>query len=188
MPLPANETLFEGIWRKLDEYDAAPEASDVPPAYVLYRNRRFGVMALADAFPKFPHQVVITPREGCYGQKTSVYDMAPSRRLQLELVAQAIGKKLLSNAPEQRVIEHVEGYAVPDHPHIVMFSAERNQGVKLYGKAEPASADTLEATRCLLQIDGDEAAELDSRLQTVEDITLLLDKPSLCLSLTKDQY
>lgn len=54
-------TVFERIWQEPDGH--------------LFRSENHGVMAIADAFPKMPLQVVVAPAAGNPGEEVHFYDL-----------------------------------------------------------------------------------------------------------------
>ena len=120
-------TVFEEIWN-----------SDTP---FIYRNETLGVGALPDAFPKFPDQVVIIPAAGFPDrEQTSVSDLLPVTQLALAALEAAIQRKMehFSGVPGVRGIVRKDGFAVPHHPHIVMFPALRGESTAYTEPPRPA--------------------------------------------------
>src|SRR5687768_7611405 len=110
----AEPTVFERVWSSPDEH--------------LFRSERHEIMAAVDTFPKMPLQAVVAPRTGYKGQQAHFNLLPhPVKRKLLE-VADAVGSKILQQCSiNQRAITHIEGYGVEDHPHIVLFAAEKKQ-------------------------------------------------------------
>lgn len=116
--LPAT-TIFERVWQQPDGH--------------LFKSLRHGVMAVADAFPKMPLQVVVAPATGTPGEEASFYDLELSKQRRLLEVGLVIGSKILEHcAPGQRSMFTLEGFAVQDHPHVVYYAGERGQGIDRY--------------------------------------------------------
>jgi len=115
----STSTIFERIWQQ--------------PSGHLFKSERHGVMAIADAFPKMPLQVVVAPAHGNPGKETSFYEMPITTQRKLLEVGLAIGSKILDHCrPEQRSMFTLEGFAVKDHPHIVYYAGERGEGINRY--------------------------------------------------------
>lgn len=145
---PLATTVFEKIWQQ----DAGH----------LFRSERHGVMAIADAFPRMPLQVVVAPDAGNPGEDVHFYDLELIQQRKLLEVGLAVGSKILDHCtPGQRSMFTLEGFAVRDHAHIVYYAGERGQGIDRYtgqvlGEAavrhtvesitfEPAEIDVLNA-------------------------------------------
>jgi hypothetical protein len=112
-------TVFERIW-------------DQPDGHI-FKSAQFGVMAVADAFAKFPYQVVVAPKNGSAGEAVCFSDLPRYTKRTLHEVADAVEEKIAAQCGDaERVITHTEGFGVPDHAHIVLFGAERRQGEALY--------------------------------------------------------
>lgn len=168
------ETIFQRIFREMGDWQDKGRDGP-PPAYPIFWSRNQRIMALIDRFPKFEHQVVVFPVEGTPGMRFDVHDLSPSRRLQLSLVSQAVGRKLLGAHPEMRAIQHVEGYAVDDHPHELLYPAARGAGPRLWQPSEEAERDVLIAAQERLMFNGRETRWLEKRLAVVKLVSPFLD-------------
>jgi hypothetical protein len=141
-------TIFERVWQQEHGH--------------LFRSEKHGIMAVADAFPKMPLQVVVAPAFGKAGEEVHFYDLELGKQRQLLEVGLAVGSKILDHCmPGQRSMFTLEGFAVKDHAHLVYYAGERGQGIDRYtgqvlGEAavqqtmelitfEPVEADLLEA-------------------------------------------
>lgn len=153
----SSPTVFEKVWDKPEEH--------------LFRSEKHGVMAAADRFPKLRLQSVIAPKEGASGQEASIYSYPEEMQLKLFVVASALGRKMLDNCVDgERVITHIEGFNIPNHPHIVMFAAVRNAGVGLYSpgpQSEVFLNSRFEDTLEVMRFTPVEAKELEARLDEV---------------------
>lgn len=134
----------------------------------LYLSERHKVLMAVDPFAKLPLQSVIAPTTGSAGQE-SHFDELPFRtQLKLHAASSFIGKKMLELCePGERVIKHIEGFGVPDHPHIVTYVAERGQGRDLYDGSFIGAAAVAPATE-QLRLNDDEVDELDGLLTTID--------------------
>ncbi len=152
-----SKTVFEGVW----------ESCENP----LFKSEEHGVMAVADAFPKFPYHTVLFPREG-EDQKVHVHKLARAEAHKLYAVKHAIGAKILEHCDdEQRIVDHTEGFAVPNHAHIVLFAALRGEGKALYDKAIlPNSEEIIEQTIRDITLSEHEGAALEDELDVIRRI------------------
>lgn len=134
----------------------------------LFRSEKHGVMAIADAFPRMPLQVVVAPAEGSPGEEAHFYDLDIRQQRKILEVGLAVGSKILDHcAPGQRSMCTLEGFAVNDHPHIVYYAGERGEGINRYtGKmlGEEAIQRTLE----LITFEPCETRLLERRLDHIE--------------------
>jgi hypothetical protein len=147
-------TILERVWDNPEEH--------------LFLSKRHGVMAAVDTFPRMPLQSVVATQYGTPGQPAHFNLLPQPVKRKLLEVADAIGAKILSNCtPDQRAITHIEGYGINDHPHIVLFAAERKQGAELYtgtNLGPLAVQRTLEVVR----FNSVEAHELELRLDELD--------------------
>lgn len=120
------QTVFQRTMEELHAWDGNGE----PSAYPLYNGD--SVVALLDKFPRFPGQVVIFPVQASPGSNASMFDLRTHVRLSVDLVAHTMGQRMQQVFWDKRIIRHDEGYAVPDHPHTILFPAKRSEGRKLY--------------------------------------------------------
>ena len=154
-------TIFEKVWRD-------------PTSPFLYKNEEVGVGIVADAFPKFPDQVVLIPRDGVTGnEKASISDLSLKTRMGLVSLMSCLDKKMstFSGVPEVRAISHVEGFAVPNHPHIVMFPALRGESIDFFKPSRHADEEVRKmlVARTLknLALTDVEKAKLDKELRSI---------------------
>lgn len=147
-------TVFERIWQQPDGH--------------LFKSSRHGVMAIADAFPKMPLQVVVAPETGMPGEEAHFYDLDLAKQRKLLEVGLTIGAKILKYCiPGQRSMFTLEGFAVKDHPHIVYYAGERGQGIDRYTGTclgEIAVQQTLE----VITLSPVEAEILEARLDGIQ--------------------
>ena len=153
-------TVFEKTMQNYADWTGEGEA----PAYPLYEGLEY--VALVDRFPKFDGQVVIFPSHGQPGQETAPYNLPPSLRLGMDYLTHVIQTRMSSRYPKGRIIRHEEGFAVPDHPHVVLFPAQRGEGKKLYepSQFEPDKSYYRETQR-LLQLESDQKRIVDEKLK-----------------------
>lgn len=117
--LAAPQTIFEKIWQQ--------------PAGHLFRSEKHQVMAIADAFPRMPLQVVVAPAYGTPGVDAHFNDLPLPMQRKLAEVGFMIGHKILQHCtPSQRAMFTLEGFAVKDHAHVVHYAGERGQGIDRY--------------------------------------------------------
>ena len=131
-----HKTVFERVWSD----SASP---------FLYKNEVTGVGIVADTFPKFPEQVVLIPAQGFPERdEATLSDLPLATQLALAALQSVMDKKMrsFSGVPTARAIARVDGYVVPNHPHIVMFPALRGES----GAYTEASRFTDEEIRALL--------------------------------------
>lgn len=151
-------TVFEEAWVNRD-------------APFLYKNETIGVGILADAFPKFPDQVVIIPRDGlAKNEKASISDLDPKIALAMFCLMQFMSEKMasFSGLSGVRAVTHIEGFAVPNHPHMVMFPALRGESQELHKPSRYNSEDVrkllVERTLKNLALTKQEKEVLDTQL------------------------
>ena len=146
-------TIFERVWSQPDGH--------------LFKSERHGVMAVADAFPKMPLQVVVAPARGNPGEEVHFYDLELKQQRKLLEVGLVVGSKILGHCmPGQRSMFTLEGFAVKDHAHIVYYAGERGQGIDRYTGTylgEEAVQQTMEA----LNFTSAEVELLETRLNTI---------------------
>lgn len=151
--------------RNLDDWSGEGSA----PAYPIYEtddSSPLQVVALVDRFPKFFGQVVLFPRQGSPGEQVAPYDIAPAESLGLDYLARTVQSRMSEVFKGRRIIRHEEGFAVPDHPHIVLFPAKRGRGVRLYEPSLFKPDDRyFSAVQRKLRIAGQEKAKIDDRLK-----------------------
>jgi hypothetical protein len=174
-----SETVFQKVSREYDEWTGTGSQGR-PPARLAFGHP--DVRVWVDPFRKLPGTVVVVPREGTPGKDAYLHDLPAHRLDQMSRVRVAFGRKMLA-ITGVRPIEHVEGYGVPDHAHVVMFPAARGEGRALYESVERPGAEELEAeldtTLALYGMRGEEAAGLRQRLTVLASMAILLDAPRL---------
>ncbi|MGF7228760.1 MAG: hypothetical protein ACQR33_02125 [Candidatus Saccharibacteria bacterium] len=149
----ASQTVFEQIWGKPDGH--------------IFKSARFGVMAVADAFAKFPYQVVVAPKDGSAGEAVRFSDLSRHTKRTLHEVADAVEEKIAAQCGDtERVITHTEGFGVPDHAHIVLFAAERKQGEALY-TGSPLGQLAVQNTLDVITFTPIEHRLLEARLEEI---------------------
>lgn len=157
-------TIFERVWTD-------------PASPFLYKNEVAGVGIVADVFPKFPDQVVLVPAQGFpEREEASLSDLPFATQLALAALQSAMDKKMrsFSGVPAVRGVARVDGYVVPNHPHIVMFPALRGES----GAYTEASRFTDEEIRALLvertmqnlALTPSEIDELNEKLRRIQSI------------------
>jgi hypothetical protein len=152
-PRQAPQTVFEQIWDKPDGH--------------IFKSAEFGVMAVADAFAKFPYQVVVAPKDGSAGKAVRFSDLSRHTKRTLHEVADAIEEKIAAQCGDtERVITHTEGFGVPDHAHIVLFAAERKQGEALYA-GSPLGQLAVQNTLDVITFTPIEHRLLEARLEEI---------------------
>jgi len=169
----------------------------IRPIFISERHR---IMALIDPFAKFKHHVVIAPAEGAPGTIAYFQELDPSRQSQLRYVSDQVGRLIFNRfgsvtgnreLPDRRVVDHTEGFAVPDHPHIVVFSARRTEGARLYGhdpKSERAletynnTPHELDAMQDSLVFDPDYKLAVEQGLDSLRSVAFYLDGPQHALT------
>lgn len=162
--ISADTTVFERTMQNFADWTGEGEA----PAYPVYEGDNY--VALVDRYPKFAGQVVVFPSRGNPGQETAPYDLPAPVRLGMDYLTHVVQGRMKSIYPTGRIIRHEEGFAVPDHPHVVLFPAHRGEGRKLYEPSEisPDEAYFREAQR-LLRLETDQKKIVDERLQRLLD-------------------
>ena len=146
-------TIFERIWQNKADH--------------LFHSEKHGVMAIADAFPRMPLQVVVAPASGMPGKEVHFYDLEQDKQRKLLEVGLAVGSKIPSHCmPGQRSMFTLEGFAVADHAHLVYYAGVRGQGIDRYtGQVlgEEAVQRTIEAIR----FEPHESTALEARLDVI---------------------
>ncbi len=146
-------TIFERIWRQQNGH--------------LFRSERHGVMAVADAFPKMPLQVVVAPESGEPGKDVHFYDLELSKQRKLLEVGMAVGSKILNHCtPAQRSMFTLEGFAVKDHAHIVYYAGERGQGIDRY-TGQVLGQEAVQRTIDAITFEPVEVELLEARLDLI---------------------
>jgi len=121
-------TVFQETMERYAAWQGDPEGE--APAYPVYNGAR--VVGLVDLFPRFFGQLVVFPRDpGGLGEDVSMEDLPIHVQSSVGLVVNTFRRRM-RQLFEVRAIRHEEGYAVPDHPHAVVFPAARGEGVGLY--------------------------------------------------------
>lgn len=168
-------TVFQRAELAVGQFDDKGQPKERP----VYQNKRHGVSALLDPFSPLLHGVVVYPHGATAGEAAHFSALPYSERAIVGLVAHAVGKKLLAIAgvegpesgPESlRVLERVDGFAVPDHAHVVLGIAARG--------AEPRSRptpDQLNESWAKLGLDEGESAILDRQLDCQAALGPILD-------------
>ncbi|HET8709532.1 MAG TPA: hypothetical protein VFL85_04625, partial [Candidatus Saccharimonadales bacterium] len=150
-PIERPLTVFEKVWQQ-------------DPDTHLFHSEDHGVMAVADAFPKLPLQLVVAPKHGSDMEQAAFEDLPVFTRLVLHTVADAMQAKIRRYCTlGQMPVRHIEGRGVPNHPHIVLFAGEKGQGKDLYtGQllGQTAVRSTMQSLRLL----HNERAELNAQL------------------------
>lgn len=157
-------TIFEREWKN-------------PNASFLYKSKNAGVGVVADEFPKFPEQVIVVPEKGFPGnENASLSDLDPQTYLALMFLVRFMDGKMkkFSGLDGVRGIVHAEGFAVKDHPHVVMFPAVRGESA---GLNEPSRHSDASVRRMLVQntmknlaLTPDESTRLDVQLEKIAAI------------------
>ena len=146
-------TIFERVWQQPDGH--------------LFRSERHGVMAVADLFPKMPLQVVVAPATGQPGETVNFFDLTVVKQRQLLEVGLVVGRKILQNClPGQRSMFSLEGFAVPDHAHLIYYAGQRGQGLDRYtGKV--LGPEAVQYTLDVIQFRPAEAKILETNLDEI---------------------
>lgn len=156
----ADITVFEQTMLNFADWSGEGDA----PAYPVYEGEDY--VALVDRYPKFVGQVVVFPQEGRPGEDIAPYDLPARTRLGLDYLSHVVQSRMRTRFPQGRIVRHEEGFAVPDHPHVVLYPAQRGEGRKLY---EPSGfePDTryFKTTQQLLKIEEDQKKIVDARLK-----------------------
>ena len=146
-------TIFEQIWQQGPDH--------------LFRSQKHGVMAIADAFPRMPLQVVVAPSSGKPGDEVHFYDLELTKQRKLLEVGLAVGSKILEHCtPGQRSMFTLEGFAVKDHAHIVYYAGERGQGMDRY-TGQVLGENAVERTIEAITFEPVEAELLEARLDQI---------------------
>lgn len=149
----STSTIFERIWRQGDGH--------------LFRSERHGVMAVADAFPRMPLQVVVAPAVGNPGEEVHFFDLELPKQRRLLEVGLAVGSKILEHcAPGQRSMFILEGFAVKDHAHIVYYAGERGQGINRY-TGQVLGEEAVQRTIQAITFKAVESELLEARLDLI---------------------
>jgi hypothetical protein len=155
-------TVFERSLEALGSWNGEGRA----PAYPLHMGK---IVIVASLFPKFPGEIVVFPEQGYPGQDVSLFDVPQHTRLQVDVAADTIGRKMQRAFEGVRIIRHDEGYAVPDHPHAVLLPAERGAGAGLYRPTEFHPDDSyFESIQAMLALTSHEGAALDEKIERLE--------------------
>jgi diadenosine tetraphosphate (Ap4A) HIT family hydrolase len=160
-------TVFEQTMRNYADWSGEGDA----PAYPIYESSDF--VALIDRFPKFIGQVVIFPSHGTPGENVAPYDLPPVISLGIDYLSRKVQSRMSKVFPSSRIIRHEEGFAVPDHPHVVLFPAARGDGKKLYEPSllKPDDAYFKEAQR-QLRLEDEQKKLIDERLKRLAEAVI----------------
>lgn len=146
-------TIFERVWQKNDGH--------------LFRSERHGIMAIADAFPKMPLQVVVAPAKGEPGKDVHFYDLELIQQRKLLEVGLGVGARILAHCmPGQRSMIAIEGFGVRDHAHLVCYAGERGQGEARYN-GEVLGAEAVQRTIDAITFGPVDAESLEARLDLI---------------------
>ena len=159
-----SSTIFEKSWQN-------------PDSPFLYKNEEAGVGILADVFPKFPDQVVLIPRDGMpKNNNASMSDLDLKTQMGISCLISCMDEKMsiFSGVPEARAITHIEGFAVPNHPHVVMFPALRGESIDFFKPSRHTDEEVRQmlVARTLknLALTKEEKNGLDEEIQRILDI------------------
>ena len=134
---------------------------------------------LADISPKLPHQIVIIPAIGfAERDSASLHDLDLRTQLAIRALETTMQKKMetFSGISGVRGIIRGDGYAIPNHPHTVMFPALRGESIIYTEPPRPAFTDEptrrllVERTVRNLALSRDEAGQLDTILGNIQQI------------------
>ncbi len=157
-------TIFENVWN-----------SDT---LFLYKNERAGVGAIPDALPKFPDQIVIIPAKGFPDRdEASLYNLPLSTQMAMTAVQVVFQEKMesFSGVPGVRSIIRGDGFAVPNHPHIVMFPALRGESTAYTEPTRPSFTEPevreklIRNTLQNLALTAEERSKLDDMIAGIVD-------------------
>ena len=124
-------TVFERVW-------------DNPDTHFLFKSAVHKIMAIADIRPKLPLQFVVAPAEGA-DRTVRFEDINPLMAAKMHVVGHMIGRTLHRYLDDgQNMLHRVEGFNVPNHPHIVYAAGYRGEGAKFY---DDGFADDVEILR-----------------------------------------
>ena len=164
--MTAPATALERVWLNPDEQP-------------IYRSNKHGVGIYPDAFPKFPDQVLIMPARGFpERQFASLHDLDLHTQLALTVLQTIVQRRMesFSGVDGVRGIVRVDGFAVPNHPHIVMFPGLRGESSDYTQPPRPqfegaeVRQKLIEATLRNLCLTAEQMAELDELLDQLPRI------------------
>lgn len=178
-------TPLERGRQKLISWEASG-VGNIPPERDIYTSDRHGISAYIDPFTPFRiGAVVFSHNTAVEGETAHLAEMSYSRRARLALVVHAVGGKLLaasgSNedimivdeaAGEQRVLERADGFAIPTQAHVRMGVAFRGE----IDHPKPSEVQLNDAWGLTI-IHGEEAQQLDRRLDAISLVGDILDNP-----------
>lgn len=182
----SSRTKFQQIDDALAAWELAG-AVGTPPELVLFRDPRHGVTATMDPFSQWRFGVVAwLSNVGRVGEQGHLANVRLSERLKLETVAHALGGQILRACGAQtervgpadnpddegiiRVVERVDGFAVPWDPHKVIGAKTRHE------EGAQRSADEVAAAYDLLRLEPSERAALTAQLGLIDIIAPGLDR------------
>jgi hypothetical protein len=153
--------------------------SELTPEQCLFYSDWHGVAAIPDKFPRLPYQSVVLAERGFGHDQRVVGDLRARNRLRLHAVADAVQRQLQSICEgDERAVMHVEGYNVPDDPHIIVLqSPARKSGANLY--TGPVIDWPQERTLGQLSIKGTDYDYLCLELDRIDDVFPVLDSHQL---------
>lgn len=163
--LPDQPTVFEKVW-------------SAPNTHFLFKSEKYGLMIVADTMPKFTYQVVVAPSSGSAENDAHFYRLPLAVRQALHLLADAVALKILELSSQQatkelrddaidsddRVVTHIEGFAVRRHPHIVVFGGvERGESKRLHYDTTLGSAAVQNTIQNIVFTDA-EVKDLEAKI------------------------
>lgn len=157
-----------------------------PPERDIYTSDRHGISAFLDPFTPYRiGAVVFSHTVAPEGETAHLADMAHSQRALFGHVVHAVGGRLLAatrgeeslvvidpDLGEQRVLERVDGFAIPRQGHVRMGIGYRHEPER----SNPTEKD-LDVALELTAIRGDEAERLDAILDAQALISDIIDGP-----------
>lgn len=150
---PEQMTVFERVWQQEDGH--------------LFKSEWHSVMVVVDPYPRMPLQVVVAPADGTPGKEQHFHDLSVEQQRKLWEVGMIVGAKIMRQCfPGQREMFTLEGFAVPDHAHIVYYAGSRGQGINRYS-GPILGEEAVERTRQAMAFTEYESELLDRRLDRV---------------------
>jgi hypothetical protein len=122
----APKTVFQKAEARYEEWLAGGQVGDAPELPV-FRSPAHGVSAMMDPYSRHPYGVVVYPHAPAH----DLWDLGPRQYVKVMLVAQHVGRRILDATrglkgdSSTRALARVDGFAVPDHAHVVLHAGTR---------------------------------------------------------------
>lgn len=152
-----DRTIFEKIWD-----------GDIP-SHTLYRNDRYGLLAILDIFPATPGHTLVVPREAV----DQWVDLLDVRLAQTTILGKFVANQMQEVLHPLRVTKHTIGFGVPHIHDQYIPSYERGDTAYLYDPKrmeQPAPREELRAMQEKLCFPDELATITDARMAQLAEM------------------